>query len=282
MSEEPLDIALLRNWIGRSETANDVITPRQVQEMNATFDGDDGPVEPNSIAPLAVHWCLTPPIVKASRIGPDGHPMRGGFLPPVPLPRRMWAGSRVALHDALRVGDATERRSRIADVTVKEARTGVLCFVAVDHEISTSRGLAISERQDIVYKQAQPPQVASKAPPALPTPQWHRDMQADPVLLFRYSALTFNGHRIHYDRTYAIEVEEYSGLVVHGPLQATLLLQFAASIKGNAPAHFSFRGVQPLFDFNAMRLCALEQEDGLHLWVQTAEGTKTMDAEAKW
>jgi 3-methylfumaryl-CoA hydratase len=271
------DIEMLRGWIGRTETARDVVAPRLVEEFRATLDDD----ATSAAAPLAIHWCLAPPAPPTVSLGPDGHPARGGFLPPVPLPRRMWAASSLTFHDSLRIGDAVERRSRIADVAVKHGRTGRLCFVTVAHEFATGRGLAITERQEIVYRDLQPagPAAARKDPPAA---QWQRDATAGPVLLFRYSALTFNGHRIHYDRSYVTEIEGYPGLIVHGPLQATLLIEFAASIRGAAPARFQFRGLQPLFDFEPFRLGAREMEAGLHLWIEAADGRQTMDATAAW
>jgi len=273
-------LAELRGWIGRSEIAHDEITPRLVRELTATLDRDA--VEAEIPVPLAMHWCLAPPAVKASMIGPDGHPLRGGFLPPVPLPRRMWAGGQVKFRDQLRIGDKIERRSRIVDVALKEGRTGVLCFVAIDHEYFTARGLAIEERQDIVYRELRSATPRTSSLPSLPLPEWRRIMQASPVLLLRYSALTFNGHRIHYDRPYATEVEGYPGLIVHGPLQATLLIEFAASIKDMPAKQFSFRGIQPLFDFTPFELCARSNDGGLHMWIQTVEGVQTMDAQASW
>ncbi|MGO9930854.1 MAG: MaoC family dehydratase N-terminal domain-containing protein [Steroidobacteraceae bacterium] len=281
MSElSSVNIGELQGWIGRRETAHDEITPRLVRELRATLDQDA--IDVDVPVPLAVHWCLAPPAIKASMIGPDGHPLRGGFLPPVPLPRRMWAGGRVKFRDRLYVGDKVERRSRIADVALKEGRSGVLCFVSVAHEYFTARGLAVEDRQDIVYRKLNPATTSTANPGNLPVPEWRRNMQADPVLLLRYSALTFNGHRIHYDRPYATNVEGYPGLLVHGPLQATLLIEFAASIKGQPPALFRYRGVQPLFDFLPFELCARPTDGGLHLWIQTAEGVQTMDAQASW
>lgn len=278
---EPLDIAHLRNWIGRTEVAQDVVTPRLVRELAATLDSDAAEPEAGSPAQLAIHWCLAPPVAKTSMLGPDGHPARGGFLPPVPLPQRIWAGGSLQFKDRLCVGDSVERTSRIADVTVKNGRTGALCFVAVDHEIATGRGLAILERQNIVYR-ALPSSAAAIARTArLPEPQWVRNGYSDPVLLFRYSALTFNSHRIHYDRPYATGVEGYPGLLFHGPLQATLLLDFAAEIKKKDLLSFTFRAVQPLFDSVPFRLCACDQGGNLHLWIQTADGLQTMDAEAQ-
>jgi 3-methylfumaryl-CoA hydratase len=286
MTDQKLDVDLLKSWIGRTEIARDVVSIRLAREFAATLDQVGAEPQVGDLAPLGLHWCLAPPAAPTATLGPDGHPARGGFLPPVPLPRRMWAGGTLRLADRLRVGDMVERRSRIGDVTVKEGRSGVLCFVAVDHEISTERGLALVERHDIVYR----PLGERLAPPATPVPldappadaKWHRDMQAGPVVLFRYSALTFNGHRIHYDRTYAMEQEGYPGLIVHGPLQATLLLGYAAAIRGNAPRNFTFRGLQPLFDFMPFRLCAKDAPDGVALRIEAAGGTITMSAEASW
>jgi 3-methylfumaryl-CoA hydratase len=272
---------MLRGWIGRAETSADTLTPRLVREYAAMLDHGAG----GEFAPLAVHWCLAPHAAPASAVGPDGHPARGGFLPPVTLPRRMWAGGELRFHDRLRVGDAVVRTSRIADVTVKEGRTGVLCFVTVAHEIASPRGLAISERQDIVYRdsEAKATVAAGVAPVRRVVAReaaWRREMHVDPVLLFRYSALTFNGHRIHYDRDYAVGVEAYPGLVVHGPLQATWLLEYAAEILSRPPEAFSFRGVSPLFDFERFALCARQVEGALELWTE-AYGAPAMEARAQ-
>jgi 3-methylfumaryl-CoA hydratase len=256
----PVDIGELQGWIGRTETAQDEITPRLARELRATLDLDT--LEAEGPLPLAVHWCLAPPAAKASLIGPDGHPLRGGFLPPVPLPRRMWAGGEVKFRDPLQVGDKVERRSRIVDVAV--------------------RGLAVEDRQDIVYRDFNTVTTSTANPGTLPPPEWRRAMQANPVLLLRYSALTFNGHRIHYDRPYATNVEGYPGLIVHGPLQATLLIEFAASIKDQPPKQFRYRAVQPLFDFTQFEMCARPTSGGLHLWIQTVAGAQTMDAQASW
>ena len=287
MSPSSLDIDHLKGWIGRSETAHDVVSPRLVRELAATLDVDRPEPAHGEAAPVAVHWCLAPLAASASLIGPDGHPRRGGFLPPVPLPRRMWAGGTLLIEDRLRVGDVMERRSRIEDVTLKEGRSGTLCFVAVSHEVSTGRGLAIRERQDIVYRDGD--QAASAVPAVGAAPSgapreagWHQDLRADPVTLFRYSALTFNGHRIHYDRDYAMRTEGYPGLVVHGPLQATQLLELATSIRGTMPREFRFRGLRPLFDFMPYRACARDTAAGLELWIENGDAVRSMDAEARW
>lgn len=277
-ADAALDLDHLRQWLGRTERAGDLVTRGLVERLNATLD------RPAEAPPaLALHWCLAPPAAPMSALGPDGHPARGGFLPPVPLPRRMWAGGRLALADRLRIGDAVERTSRVAAIELKEGRSGTLCFVTVEHEISTGRGRAVTERQDLVYRAPAPGGTAAAAPAPDPAPaEWQRTLTPDAVLLFRYSALTFNGHRIHYDRRYCLEAEGYPGLVVHGPLQATLLLELAAEIRGRAPAAFEFRGVHPLIDGAACTLKAAEGEGGLELWITDAAGVRTMAARAVW
>jgi 3-methylfumaryl-CoA hydratase len=277
------EIEGLKGWIGRSEVTHDEITPRLVSEMNATLDRDPTPPSAPTAAPEMIHWCLAPQIIQRSGLGPDGHPAKGGFLPPIPLPRRMWAGGKVNFRAPLLVGDKIERRATIQDLTVKQGRSGVLCFLTVRQDILTSRGLAIEEYQDIVYRDVESAPAAPAAPPPPPPePAWSLDMRADPTMLFRYSAITFNGHRIHYDRSYTVDVEKYPGLLVHGPLQATLLVQFASSIKSAGPAQFNFRAVQPLFDDAALRLCAIETETGLRVWIETKDRRTTMQAEASW
>jgi 3-methylfumaryl-CoA hydratase len=271
-----LDIDHWRRWIGRTETVEDSVTPRLLRDYAATMDA-----ELTDTAPLALHWCLAPPAMPTSSLGPDGHPERGLLLPPVPLPRRMWAGGALNFHDRLRLGDVVRRNSRIADVVVKEGRSGTLCFVTLEHEVFSPRGLAISERQDVVYRDfGSAP--ATAAPAASREAEWEEDGKASTALLFRYSALTFNGHRIHYDRPYAMGVETYPGLLVHGPLQATWLLEFAAKCGGAAPVSFSFRGVSPLYDFASFKLRAVRQEGGVKLWVETDENVVTMEASASW
>jgi len=216
---------------------------------------------------------------------PDGHPTRGGFLPPVPLPRRMWAGGELEFFDALRVGDESKRSSRISDVTMKTGSTGVLCFVSVEHLITTPRGTAIRERQDIVYRDMSSPQAAApaKAPPPPPVAKHRESHMADPVLLFRYSALTFNGHRIHYDRDYVTKVEGYPGLIFHGPLQAAFIVELAAKLHGGKPPKkFSYRGLQPLFEGSEFSVNASDTDKGMELWTANSEGEPTMKGTATW
>ncbi|WP_027135097.1 FAS1-like dehydratase domain-containing protein [Geminicoccus roseus] len=276
---DSVDIQKLQAWIGRTEQAEDWISPQMVKALRATLDQEPGQPVPGEPAPLAIHWCLAPPAVAMSGLGPDGHPARGGFLPPVPLPRRMWAGGALHLHDRLCVGDKVERVSRIEAVELKEGRTGRLCFVTVRHEFATGRGVAIAERQDIVYREAQAPAPAQPAAERPPQPSVSRAIQATPTLLFRYSALTFNGHRIHYDRRYCQEEEGYPGLVVHGPLQATLLLDLAAGMRGGTPPEtFRFRGIYPLFDGGSFTINGRDNAGRLDLWVADQSGRRTMIA----
>lgn len=281
---DTIDIDHLRQWIGRTDKASDVVTAQLVKGLRATLFLDIGTPAPGDAAPHTTHWCLAQPVAAMDRLGPDGHPARGGFLPPVPLPRRMWAGGSCEFLDTLRVGDAVTRTSKILDVNLKTGSTGALCFVNVEHLITTPRGLAVRERQDIVYRDMPtsmtPP---AAAPKEVPGAQHRETHFADPVLLFRYSALTFNGHRIHYDRDYVTKVEFYPGLVFHGPLQAALLVEFAARLHGGkAPAKFSYRGVQPLFDGADFSVNGNDTADGLELWTANHQGAPTMKATAVW
>lgn len=273
-----VDIGHLRQWIGRTEQKSDVVTLGSVERLRATL-GDTACAAPDAL-PLAIHWCLAPPAVPPSDIGSDGHPARGGFLPPVPLPRRMWAGGALEFHQPIIAGDTLTRMSRIADVAEKVGRTGHLVFVTVEHQISTHNSLAISERQDIVYRDA-----AAGSKPAAPVRARKADhqetIQATTTLLFRYSALTFNGHRIHYDRDYARDIEGYPGLVVHGPLQATMLVNFASRLKdGRSPTRFSYRGLSPLFDGLDFTLNAIIKDKTVDLWCADHNGATTMEATA--
>jgi 3-methylfumaryl-CoA hydratase len=276
----------LRAWTGRSETVLDQIGATPVKALNATLDHPVLPTDTGSPLPPLWHWLYFLPLHRQSEIGPDGHAKRGGFLPPVPLPRRMWAGSQFEFRSPVRVGDTVERTSTIADVSGKEGRTGKLVFVKVRHEVRCNGAAepAIVEFHDIVYREAKRPGDVEPAPqPAETGAAWQRVIVSDDVLLFRYSALTFNGHRIHYDRKYVTEVEGYPGLIVHGPLIATLLMDL---VRRNAPeadvATFRFKAVRPTFDLNPFRVNGQLQDDGrtIKLWAQDHEGWLTMDASA--
>jgi 3-methylfumaryl-CoA hydratase len=282
----PEALVHLRGWEGRSETLRDEITAAPMRNLSATLDRDDpAPVAGTELPPLW-HWLYFLPGARQSEIGPDGHPKRGGFLPPVPLPRRMWAGGRLEWHAPLRVGEAVERTSRIASVTHKAGRTGDLLFVLVRHELRNASGLALTEEHDIVYRAAAQPGEPAPPPQAAPAQApWSREIVPDDVLLFRYSALTFNGHRIHYDRKYVTEVEGYPGLIVHGPLIATLLVDLARRQRPDARfAAFSFKAVRPTFDLHPFRVSGRPAADGksAQLWAQDHEGWLTMQAEARF
>lgn len=274
-----MDIAHLQEWIGAQHSATDLITPRLANGLAAVLDEECALAE-SAPAPAGIHWCLAPDIAPMSGLGPDGHPARGGFLPPVPLPRRMWAGGELAFTGEFRVGDRVTRSSRIEDVRVKTGRTGTLCFVAVRHEYVTPRGPALSERHDIVYRALEAPAGGTPPEPALPAETESHSVEASATLLVRYSEATLNGHRIHYDRDYCRDVELYPGLVVHGPLQATFLLRLALRMGGRLPARFTYRGTAPLFDGGSFRVCGAAEAGGHALWIRNAAGAVTMLARA--
>jgi len=273
----------LEQWIGRSESSTDLVTAAPLAALAATLDRDDPRPHTGDALPPLWHWLYFLPIHRQSELGSDGHAKRGGFLPPVPLPRRMWAGGRLDFFHPLRVGETVTRVSRIVSVKSKQGRTGPLVFVLVRHEISNPQGLAIAEEQDLVYRDlSQPGERAASPPAAPPNAEWERTIQPDDILLFRYSALTFNGHRIHYDRRYATEVEGYPGLVVHGPLLATLLIDLLRqSLSEAVVKRFEFRAVSPLFDVSPFKVCGnLETGGAVHLWAPTPDGGLAMDARA--
>jgi len=276
----------LRGWIGRSETATDVATATPVAALSATLDRPPVRPEPGTPLPPLWHWLYFLPLPRQSDIGPDGHAKRGAFLPPVALPRRMWAASQFEFHAPLKVGDALTRVSTIEDVSEKTGRTGRLVFVKVRHEIlrGDERDAALVEHHDIVYREAASPGDVAPPPKSAPSKSaWERKWVPDDVLLFRYSALTFNGHRIHYDRRYVTEVEGYPGLVVHGPLIATLLLDLLRDRMPDAVvARYEFRALRPLFDTHPFFVCGEPHADGktIRLWTRDNEGALTMDATA--
>ena len=278
-----LDIDHLRGWIGKEECRSEVLSPALVERFYATL-GSLKPASEGEEAPLMVHFCLAQPVAGLDRLGPDGHPMRGGFLPPVPLPRRMWAGGKIDFKAPLLIGSQITRRSTITDIEVKSGRSGMLCFVTVMHEYSREGQPCVRERQDIVYRD--PPADENGVPVTLEEPapkgSHHQHFTPTPTILFRFSAITFNGHRIHYDAPYARDVEGYGGLVVHGPLQATLMAHLATDLAGKAPTGFSFRGKSPLFDDVPFGINATETGHGMSLWTARDGGPVAMQAEASW
>jgi 3-methylfumaryl-CoA hydratase len=278
----PEQLTHLQSWIGNHEQLRDELALSPVRALSATLDREDPePARGDTLPPLW-HWLYFLPHHRQSEIGPDGHAKRGGFLPPVPLPRRMWAGGRLHFNptNPLVLGEAVTRDSVIESVTHKSGRTGDLLFVVVNHTISNPRGMAITEAHDIVYRAAALPDDPIPTPTvAESNAPWTREITPDDVLLFRYSALTFNGHRIHYDRRYVTEVEGYPGLIVHGPLIATLLVDL---VRRHAPTQwisgFQFKAVRPTFDLNPFRVNARPQADGrtIDVWANDHDGYLTM------
>ena len=277
------ELDYLRTWIGRTQAEREFISPRLAQQLAATLDYEDVPIAGSPLPPLW-HWAFFPHIVSQSQVGVDGHPTRGGFLPPVPLPRRMWAGSRIRFERPLVVGSEVTRTSQILDVAAKEGRTGKLVFVRLRHELEDLEGPLVSEEQDIVYRESAATAYTAATGPSAPAEfTWKREIVPDPVLLFRYSADTFNGHRIHYDRTYAQEQEGYPALVVHGPLTATMLIDLVRrSLPDESIASFSFKAVNPLFDCAPFFIYAARAPGPteVKLWAADSDGVLCVDAEA--
>ena len=271
-------------WIGRSESQSDRLTLRPLAALSATLDRDEGPPREGDLLPPLAHWLYFLPVYRQCDVGPDGHAKRGGFLPPIPLPRRMWAGGRIGFEAPLRAGETARRESQVVDIVEKTGRSGPLVFVLVRHTIRGEAGVAIVEEHDIVYRDAASGSASTPAPAAPVDAAWTREIAPDPVLLFRYSALTFNSHRIHYDRPWATEREGYPGLVVHGPLTSTLLIDFARDhARGRALASWEAQARAPLFDTAAFELRGRPSSDGraVELWAATPEGTVAMSARAE-
>jgi 3-methylfumaryl-CoA hydratase len=281
-----MSLEKLKEWIGRSQTMEDLAAPFPVRALAATFDADDPDPKAGDPLPPLWHWLYFLEIAPQSKIGPDGHAERGDFLPPVPLPRRMWAGSRFVFDgEPLRIGDTIQRRSVIKSVEPKTGSTGSMVFVTVEHTISGPRGPALVEEHDIVYREAAKPGEAVRPPKPAPTDAtWSRTVAADPVLLFRFSALTFNGHRIHYDQPYVTGVEGYPGLIVHGPLMGILQIELARRSNPKKVARsFEFRALSPVFDGAALGVHARAEADGsATTWVANGSGGLAQQGKATW
>lgn len=273
----PADIA---GWIGRSETAADEASPLLARRMAGLLDRDaPGPGE---VWPHCWIWALFWPALRHDATGADGHAARGGFLPPIALPRRMWAGSRILVETPIRVGDAVARRSTITKVAEKAGRAGRLCFVTVEHKLTVAGEARLTEIQTIAYRDAGGPAAATDepGPGADFEPMWHRRVVPDAVLLYQYSAATFNTHRIHYDHPYATGVEGYPGLVVHGPLTATLLMELlAASLPDARPRDFQVTALRPLFAPAPFTLGGRADGDAFRLLAVTEDGHPAMRIE---
>ncbi|MFQ5953865.1 MAG: MaoC family dehydratase N-terminal domain-containing protein [Kiloniellales bacterium] len=279
-----VDVEELRRWVGRRQVVDDVIAAEPIARLKATLDGAGPPPKPGDALPPLWHWLYFLDAAPADELGADGHRRHGAFLPPLPLPRRMWAGSRLSFPRPLRVGERARRQSRLQNIAVKQGRSGELVFVTVHHTITGPDGPAIEEDQELVFRDAPKPDEAPARPTQAPEGPWRRQIEPDPVMLFRYSALTFNGHRIHYDRTYATEVAGYPGLVVHGPLIATLMLEL---VRHEAPGavikRFAFRARRPIFDTGPFTVGGAPGEDGgkCHVWAIDNAGWLAADGEVE-
>lgn len=283
MSTQPL--AHLRDWIGRTETRSDTVTAWPVAALAATLDRAEPEPNPGDALPPGWHWLYFLDARPASELGPDGHPKRGGFLPPVPLPRRMWAGGRIEFLKPLRVGDAIRRDSEIVSVDAKRGRSGDLVFVTVRHVISGGNEIAVREEHDIVYRDAAAPdEPPPQGKPAPARAAWQRELTGDPILLFRYSALTFNGHRIHYDIDYVRHEEHYPGLIVHGPLQTTLLLDLCRRHAPQPVKALDYRALHPVFHTERFTVNGNPAHDGAsaELWTANAVGNYAMTGTASF
>ena len=272
-----------RDWIGGKESDEDTATLAPVTGLLATLDDAENRLAVGDPLPPLWHWLYFLPQAPASGIGSDGHPKRGGFMPPIDLPRRMFAGAQLEFAAPIPIGAALARRSKIADVAEKSGKSGRLVFVTVAHEITADGVTAVTETQNIVYREegaAVPAPEARDAFPPAPEGAWVREIRPDPVLLFRFSALTFNGHRIHYDRSYATGEEHYPGLVVHGPLLATLLIDLVRRNGSRRVARFGFRAMAPIFDTGPFRVIGQPEGDRVTLVAERSDGAEAMRAEA--
>jgi len=268
------------DWVGRSEEHVDVLEPARSNAMTASVGVVTG-FKPGDVMPLLHHWLYFWNVQPPQGLGPDGHPAKGGFLPPVPLPRRMWAGGRLKFHQPLHFGETVTKTSTILKVQAKSGKSGQLVFVTVEHRLAGEKGLAITEEQDLVYREAAAPG-SIKGPDANgPEPQctFHRTIEPDEVMLFRYSALTMNGHRIHYDLPYARDEEAYPALVVQGPFMATCLVAMAQRELGGQLATFDFRGQSPAFCGTTLHVCGEKTDEGISIWTEQG-GAKCMVASA--
>jgi 3-methylfumaryl-CoA hydratase len=276
------DELALQGRVGRTSEATDTVTPRLLASYRATLAPHVHELD-ESIAPPGLHWCLAPEIVAACALGDDGHAAQGALVPHAALPRRMWASGKLSFLAPLRLNDEVHRRSIVSQVQNKQGRSGPLCFVTVQHQLANQRGPVIDETQVIVFREATSPPGAAREAPAHFRSAHTREVYVDAVMLFRYSALTFNAHRIHYDLRYATEVGHYADLVIHGPLQATLLLNFAARLGGGLPRTFSYVGIRAATGAQRLLLrAAAEHERELAVDVQGADGAVTMRAVAAW
>jgi len=274
----------LQDWLGKTEEIQDRIYATPAKALALTLDYKDFEAIEGNALPEIWYWLYFLPIVPMSEVGQDGHPKRGGFLPPITLERRMWASGSLTFHHDLVIGEEIRKTSEIVKISEKEGKAGKLVFVTVKHLIQSAGRIAVQEEQNIVYLHMPKSFVEPKPNPIPDDLDWNEVYPVDPVLLFRFSALTFNGHRIHYDWKYATEVEKYPGLVVQGPLQALLLLESAKNHNpGRKPANFDFRAIRPIFAFDELHICGKSNPDGSQdIYTANADGNIGMQATITW
>jgi 3-methylfumaryl-CoA hydratase len=282
-----VDLGDLKAHVGRRETAVDVVTAAPANLLRLTFGRDEPELGPGDALPPGWQCLYFLPRFAPDALRPDGSPLDTGVIPPMPLPRRMFAGERFRFHRPLRIGETIRRETELVDISVKTGGTGTLVFATVAQRIFAGSALAIEEERRTVFREEVRAGERNQAPRREPAPDdvaWRRRVTPDPVLLFRFSALTFNSHRIHYDRPWAMEREGYPGLVVHGPLTSTLLLDFARDhARGHAFATYETQARAPLLDTAAFELRGRPSTDGrsVELWAVTPEGTVAMSARAE-
>jgi 3-methylfumaryl-CoA hydratase len=275
-----------QRWVGSRESVSDVVTLASLTRMSATFDHEDPAWRDGDPVPPLWHFMYFPPVARRGALGPDGHPARGGFLPPIPLPRRMFAGARTTYHRPLKAGEAIRREGAIARIDEKSGKSGTLVFVLIRYQMFGGDTLAVEEEHDIVYRDvAAPAKTAQVAQSSVPEPTWRQTVTPDPVTLFRFSALTFNGHRIHYDRSYATGDEGYPGLVLHGPLIACYLMELCRDNSAGRPIRrHAFRARRPLFDIDPFEVVGAPSEGGAGalLEARDPEGAPAMTLEVEF
>ena len=283
MSEIDINIDELKSWVGNDEVVFDEVSRNLEMRFRATLDIDPGDPQKGEIASSGIHWALAPAVVKSSLLGKDSHPQKGGFLPPVALPRRMWAGCQTKFLDTLKIGDQVKKRSSVVDVNLKNGKSGLLCFVKAKYEFFVDKKLVIEEFHDIVYRNLDNKQVSKLVKNDLPfsNPDYEEEIFAHPTMLFRYSAITFNGHRIHYDFPYSTREEGYQDLVFHGPLQATLMLRASAKFKNARAKNFSHKGVAPVYANENLQISIEQTQNGnVNCFTSTSAAGMTMKANA--
>ncbi len=278
------DVPELDGWIGRSQTQDDVIDDARARRLQATLDDPFPPLEPGDALPPLWHWAYFWEQTRNSALGPDGLAIGTGMLPPVELPRIMWAGSRISFPTLLRLGAAATRRSTILRISEKQGRSGRLCFLTLRHEVLQQDQLCVDEEMDVVYREAAGALETSPEGQQAPSQaDWSREVTPDPVLLFRYSALTWNSHRIHYDRDYVTGREGYPGLIVHGPLLATLMLnQLRYHLPEARVTGFTFAARRPVFDASAFTVAGACEGNAAAVWVADSDGMLAMDGSASF